>query len=265
MRPVAPRPANRYVKKKRGDARGAIKEGLFPWEKNPFHHITLRKERPNKTKLSLEEIRQIEALELEEHALIWHVRCWFLFAFYAGGMWFSDVATVRWKHVIRQGDDLFVAYKMQKTKEGQSTLLVEQARRILEAYADRAGDEEATLFGILDRYDVSTPARLRQAIESRNALANKYLKKIQVQCGTQNEPHVPPRPAQPRRLPPEAGVLDLRHLEGARPRGHPHHGAVPEGVRPGGPCREDARSVLSCRVCAAVSLGRARRPTGRLG
>ena len=111
------------------------------------------------------------------------MRCWFLLAFYAGSMRFSDVATVRWKHIIRQGDDVFVAYKTQKTKEGQSTLLVEQARRILEASPDRSGDEEATLFGILDCYDTATPARLRQAIKSRNALANKYLKKIQVRTG----------------------------------------------------------------------------------
>ena len=60
---------------------------------------------------------------------------------------------------------------------------MEQARRLLETYADRAGDEEVALFGLLDRYDPSTPARPRRAIESRNALANKYLKKIQARAG----------------------------------------------------------------------------------
>ena len=47
----------------------AIKEGRFPWEKDPFRHITLRKERPNKDKLSFEEIQRIEQFELLE------VRC----------------------------------------------------------------------------------------------------------------------------------------------------------------------------------------------
>ena len=163
----------------------AIKEGRFPWEKDPFRHITLRKERPNKDKLSFEEVQRIEQCDLASGTLLWHVRNWFLFAFYAGGMRFSDVATVKWKHVLRQGDDLFISYKMQKTKEGQSTLLVAQARAILEPYQDRAGDREAFVFNILDGYDVSTPMLLRSAIESRNALANKYLKKIQAGVGKQ--------------------------------------------------------------------------------
>ena len=115
------------------------------------------------------------------------MRNWFLFAFYAGGMRFSDVVTVKWKHVLRQGEDRFISYKMQKTKEGQSTLLVGQARALLEHYEDRAGDREAFVFNILDGYDVSTPMLLRSAIESRNALANKYLKKIQARVGLETD------------------------------------------------------------------------------
>ncbi|MCZ6780847.1 MAG: phage integrase SAM-like domain and Arm DNA-binding domain-containing protein, partial [Nitrospirae bacterium] len=70
----------------------AIKDGLFPQERNPFFQITLRKEKVQKDKLDIEEIEALEALELEPETLIWHVRNWFLFAFYAGGMRFSDVA-----------------------------------------------------------------------------------------------------------------------------------------------------------------------------
>jgi site-specific recombinase XerD len=163
--------------------RSAIKEELFPWEKDPFRHIKLRKERPIKAKLTLEDIRRIEQVALDSGTLLWHVRNWFLFAFYAGGMRFSDVATVQWKHLVRQGNDYFLNYKMQKTREGQSTLLVGQALSILAHYTDREEDREASIFNILDGYDVSTPMLRRSAIESRNALTNKYLKKVQLHAG----------------------------------------------------------------------------------
>jgi integrase len=64
---------------------------------------------------------------------------------------------------------------------------VGQARAILEHYADREEDREAFIFNILDGYDVSTPMLRRRAIESRNALANKYLKKIQAKTGLRTD------------------------------------------------------------------------------
>jgi len=153
----------------------AIKDGRFPQERNPFFQITLRKEKVQKDKLSIEEIEALEALELEPETLLWHVRNWFLFAFYAGGMRFSDVATLCWKHVRSNR----LSYRMKKTNETTSIVLVPPALEILSHYRQRNTGPEARVFPVLDGYDVATPEKLHRAIGTRNALVNKYLKKLQ--------------------------------------------------------------------------------------
>ena len=209
----------------------------------------------------MEEIEAVEGLELEKGTLLWHVRNWFLFAFYAGGMRFSDVATLRWESL--RGDRL--AYRMRKTDEVASVALVPPALELLAPYRPCDTGPEAYVFPVLDGYNTSTPALLLRAIGTRNTLVNKYLKKIQAQAGLETKLSFHLRSAQPGRLPPAEGVGPLRHFEGARSRQRPRHRAVPEGVRRRRPRQEDAGGVLSCRVRAAVSLGRARWPTGRLG
>ena len=161
----------------------AIKDGRFAQERNPFFQITLRKGKAQKGKLSMEEIEALEALELEEHSLLWQVRSWFLFAFYAGGMRFSDVATLRWEH-LRDGR---LAYRMKKTNEATSIMLVPPALELLEHYRPRETGPEAYVFPILDGYDTATPVALHRAIGTRNALANKYLKKIQERAGLETK------------------------------------------------------------------------------
>ena len=139
----------------------AIKEGLFPQSKNPFFHITLKKEKVHRDKLDIEEIRKIEELEIEEETLLWHVRNWFMFAFYAGGVRFSDVALMQWKHV--KGERL--SYRMKKTNEATSIGLVPQALEILEKYQHRNTGPEARVFSILDGYNISTPAKVHQSYQ----------------------------------------------------------------------------------------------------
>ena len=161
----------------------AIRDGAFPQERNPFFHLTLRTSKVRKAKLSMEEIEAVEVLALKEETLLWHVRCWFLFAFYAGGMRFSDVATLRWESL--RGDRL--AYRMRKTDEVASVALVPPALELLAPYRHRDTGPEALVFPILDGYDTSTPASLLRAIGTRNALVNKYLKKIQAQAGLETK------------------------------------------------------------------------------
>ena len=111
------------------------------------------------------------------------MRNWFLFAFYAGGMRFSDVAMLRWKHV--RGNRL--SYRMKKTNEATSIVLVSPALEILDPYRQRDTGPEARVFPILDGYDVSTAEKLHRAIGTRNALVNKYLKKLQRLAGLETK------------------------------------------------------------------------------
>lgn len=178
----APNTVYKAMRTIRTFVRKAIKAGHLPQARNPFFQIELSGQKVRKEKLSLEEIRAIEALDLEEGALLWDVRNWFLFAFYGGGLRFSDLATLRNRHVRREEGRWRLAYQMDKTGGPAGSVLPQPGIQILTQYYDPQAGEEALVFNVLEGYDLSTPQKRRSAIESRNALANKYLKKIQEQA-----------------------------------------------------------------------------------
>ncbi|MEM6783499.1 MAG: site-specific integrase [Bacteroidota bacterium] len=169
----------------------AVKRGLADEANSPFRHFTIKKgARPERAKLSYAEIQAIEALDLEAETLIWHVRNYFLFAFYCAGIRFSDVATMTQGRVIGGTDEAGnptadrLQFRASKTKKVQSVKITPPARRILDrADGDAKRDPEAFVFPMLDGYDLSTPAKLLSARGSQNALVNKYLKKIAEAAG----------------------------------------------------------------------------------
>lgn len=154
----------------------AIADGLASQADYPFFQFKVRREVPAREKLSLAEIKSIEALDLREGSLVWHVRNYFLFAFYGAGIRFRDVARMEWSSVqVRDGEDVLV-YRMSKTGSLAEVPLVAQAATILEHY--RVDDATGPIFPLLDGKDLSTPAKADAAIQAKNALVNKYLKKI---------------------------------------------------------------------------------------
>ncbi|MEO1075542.1 MAG: site-specific integrase [Bacteroidota bacterium] len=172
----------------------AVKQGLTDGADDPFKRFTIRKGAPpERTKLSFAEVQAIDALNLEEESLIWHVRNYFLFAFYGAGIRFADVATMRQARVIDGEDDSGnsvpdrLQFRAGKTGKLQSVKITPPARRILAHYLDRdedaQRDPEAFVFPMLDGYDLSTPRKLHNAKSSQNALVNKYLKKIAALAG----------------------------------------------------------------------------------
>jgi len=64
----------------------AIKEDLFSMNNNPFFKFKLHYTKVKRTKLNIEEIRRIEALELKEGSLIWHTKNYFLFSYLCCGI-----------------------------------------------------------------------------------------------------------------------------------------------------------------------------------
>lgn len=168
----------------------AVRRGLTDGASDPFKRFTIKKGAPpERTKLSYAEVQAIEALDLEPESLLWHVRNYFLFAFYGAGIRFSDVATMTQARVTEgtDADGSAVPDRLQfragKTGKLQSVKITPPARRILAHYLDRAEGDDAFVFPLLDGYDLSTPTKLHNAKSSRNALANKYLKKIAALAG----------------------------------------------------------------------------------
>lgn len=154
--------------------RAAMKDGHISRADYPFEHITIDSNPVDKKKLTPEQIDRIAALELPEESRLAEVRRWFLWAYYTGGMRFSDVATLQRKH-IRNGR---IYYRMEKTSDRVGVPLVESAQAILEHYSDRPQGKEAWVFPIMDGIEPGDRAAIHQRKERQNALANKRLQKI---------------------------------------------------------------------------------------
>lgn len=153
--------------------RKAMKEGHLEQE-YPFRHITVDSEEVEKEKLTPREMERIEALDLDPDSLTAEIRRWFLFAYYAGGMRFSDVATLKPNHIrTDENGQRRVYYRMEKTEGLVGVPIIPEAQEILEYY-DQTFDP--WVFPILKGVDEDA-SDLVQKKEAQNALANKYLSK----------------------------------------------------------------------------------------
>ena len=167
----------------------AIREGEFAQERNPFFHFKLiRKNAPDRPKLSAEQVGALEAVDLGGRGpgapLVARVRDAFLFSFYGAGVRFTDVALMRRSNVAvvegeGGGPQAVVSYVMGKTGKPTTVRMDPAAVPIVRAYLARAADgDDPYLFPFLDGYDVSTPEGLVKASGSQNVVVNKYLKKV---------------------------------------------------------------------------------------
>ena len=168
--------------------RAAIRDGHAPAGfADPFDKLTgdplLRSERVEKGRLTADEVRALASAPCEPGSMVEVVRDAFALAFYAGGMRFGDVCLLRWSEVVRtgEGQPVRLAYEAEKTGKRTSIPLVPEAAALLSRYAERRPEvveADGFVLPLLDGYDVSTPAKRRSAVSTRNAYANKVLKKL---------------------------------------------------------------------------------------
>ncbi len=166
---------------------------LLTPEQNPFLGYKYTREvSSTKEKLNKEEIHKIEQLELKENSTIWHCRNYFLFSFYLAGIRAGDLVQLRWRNITPDGR---LEYRMKKTKKDRSIFLHEKARNILSLYYNEDAKPNDFIFPLLDNNATYAKAitpeqietlptqeliNLHNAIGAKNALINKYLKKIAV-------------------------------------------------------------------------------------
>lgn len=168
----------------------AIEIGIMEASKDPFLVFKYKGVKTIKEKLEDSEMERIINLELEESSLIWHCKNYFLFSYYCAGIRAADLIQLRWGNVTASGR---LHYQMGKNHKERDLLLVEQAVEILRHY--RREDAKATdyIFPLLsndaeyagyvtqadkDRMRPELRHKMYQDISSKNALINKYLKKI---------------------------------------------------------------------------------------
>lgn len=108
----------------------AVSDGVFEYEKtSPFRRIKTKKVKSSRAKLSMNDIKSLEDLNLPKGHLN-HSRNLFLFSFFLQGIRAADLLQLRWKDV--QEDRLM--YTANKTKKGRSRIIMPQALKILDEY-----------------------------------------------------------------------------------------------------------------------------------
>lgn len=168
----------------------AIEVGIMEASKDPFLVFKYKGVKTVKEKLDDSEMERIINFELEEGSLIWHCKNYFLFSYYCAGIRAADLIQLRWGNVAGSGR---LHYQMGKNHKERDLLLVEQAVEILRHY--HCEDVKATdyIFPLLsndaeyaeyvtqadkDRMKPELRHKMYQDVSSKNALINKYLKKI---------------------------------------------------------------------------------------
>ena len=176
--------ANKGLSKLRTVIGKAIDKKIITAQQNPFLGFKLEKGDPKRIQLTEDELKAFIEVELSERSLIWHTRNYWLFAYYAAGMRFSDVACMQWKDI----DEGSLSYVMRKTKHKKSQKhtfqLPKQAELILSYYRpDKINPQDYALPILNPKREYPTEADLLQEISRKNALINKYLKTICFKAG----------------------------------------------------------------------------------
>lgn len=168
----------------------AIEVGIMEASKDPFLVFKYKGVKTTKEKLDDDEMERIINLELEEGSLIWHCKNYFLFSYYCAGIRAADLIQLRWGNVTGSGR---LHYQMGKNHKERDLLLVEQAVEILKHYHREDAKPTDYIFPLLsndaeyatyitqadkDRMRPELRHKMYQDVSSRNALINKYLKKI---------------------------------------------------------------------------------------
>lgn len=165
---------------------------------NPFIDLNHTSIPTSKEKLSIEEIKAIQGLKLDQGTMLWHCRNYFLFSFYCAGIRAGDMIQLR-KSDIKEGR---LEYKMGKNDRLKSIKLLPEAIDILKLYMDFDKPNTDYIFPLLDNnasYAIAStpeekdqlPAQIRknllQQVNSKNSLINNYLAEIAEMAGIQKK------------------------------------------------------------------------------
>ena len=160
--------------------RSAVMEGIITSEENPFNKYKIKSAKTFRDKLTEEEIKKLEVIELETDSREWHARNMFVLSYYCAGIRFGDLLQLKWDNI--QGDHL--NYVMDKTGDPHAVLLAPGAKAILAFYRRPYSKASMFIFPFLKNdIDYSNYEYLTQQISSANTIVNKQLKNVTKMVG----------------------------------------------------------------------------------
>jgi len=146
-------------------------------EHYPFDNFSLGKfsTLTQKRAISREDLQQIVAIPLPEDSKLQAARGYFLFSYYVQGMNFRDMATLKWKKIIKDR----VVYTHLKTGKMMQFKLLAPALEILEKYKRAASEEKDDfVFTILNKSEHTTPHQISNRINRILRQVNASLKEL---------------------------------------------------------------------------------------
>jgi site-specific recombinase XerD len=155
--------------------RNAQKEDLIPRDLFPFDKYKVKKEKSNRRHLNEEQLQALIALKVSERAQAPLTKDMFVFSVFAGGLRFSDVIELRWKHFNKK--DQRISKKICKTGNTHSFKIGDTAINIIEKYRTEDSKAEDTIFPfgeITERYWKDREYRAVH-IARKTALMSQYL------------------------------------------------------------------------------------------
>lgn len=158
----------------------AIKEPnkkYFGQANNPFFAFKLEADnRTKKERLTIDEIRALKELKLEQGTRLFDTRNIFLFSYYNAGIRIGDLLQLRWENITGEGR---LEYVMDKTGKQKSLKLLPQALEILQYYKTETTKPKDFLFPFLNNYiNKQNKAYFKKQLEAKSALVNKCLKEL---------------------------------------------------------------------------------------
>jgi len=156
----------------------AIKEEIIPETMFPFKKLTLKTDNTKRLFLNKDKILDLTQLKLIEgkKANLW--RDLFLFSIYAGGLRFSDVIEMQYKHYNK--NEQRISKLIRKTGRPHQFKIGKVAIDILEKYCKEGADNEDYIFPVIeDQKGYEKSESLRYFYTAKyNKLANWHLKKL---------------------------------------------------------------------------------------
>lgn len=155
----------------------AIREGVASYSNYPFKLFKIKSERTINRTLSVQELKAIVDLTLQEDSATWHWRNIFLLSFYLTGVNMADLLTLTPNNII----DGRVVFRRKKTHKVYSIKIQKPAEDIFNHYtANLAKNSNEYILPVLK--GGLQPMEQRKAILQAVHVCNNYLKRFAKEC-----------------------------------------------------------------------------------
>ena len=154
-------------------AENYVKKELYPFDK--FKISERFNSKTQKRAITKEDIKKIEAIQLDKSSAAFEAQQYFLFSYYGQGINFVDIASLKWSNLINGR----IFYKRAKTGNELSFKLPAPALAIIEYWKPATKTpNDAYIFPILNKEVHLTPTQKHNRIHKVLTRVNKDLKKI---------------------------------------------------------------------------------------